>query len=99
VHRGLEVATVRVFQIAWSQKHIVTGCPNPAQVEMTFGDAARLLGALATWQLWLNRKRPPTEAAPDPAICLTMAAMASTAPTVVVTPTTTMASNLNDITV
>ena len=41
--RGLEVVAACIFHIAQSQKDIVTGCPDPTQVEITFGNGARFL--------------------------------------------------------
>jgi hypothetical protein len=44
-HRDLEIVAFRILRIAQCQKHIVMGRPDPAQVEMTSGDDARLLDA------------------------------------------------------
>ncbi len=44
--RGIEVVAACIFHIAQSQKHIVTGCPDPTQVEITFGNGAHLLNVL-----------------------------------------------------
>ena len=43
---GLKLIAVKILKVAHRKKYIVPGGPDPAQVEMTSGDGARLLGPL-----------------------------------------------------